>query len=447
MYANCDNFEKSFEVNHWIVVEHPNYLFGKLNMANEYYINKEYHKMPDVLGKNMLLHELYPKRSVFHFNEVISFLETTIKYFAATGNFEAAEVRLEILEELDQAGDNYEYAQEVIAYHMQIAVFEKTKNGYETTTIDVIHQSQNKYTQKTKKVSFTHKEMDSLYVKGFDLELATILLLPKETLIKDLENVLIDSIERYDYYENEIDENGYVEGRYFFVIHALFLLKELKSTASLPIILDVLSQNNDYIDFFIDDFLTEDVWSVLFETSQNRLDLLTEFMLTKGLDTYAKSAVNDAVIHMYYSDMLSKKEVLNWIAHILDKYNNSSLEDNLIDSTLIGLIITDVVDIKGKELLPLIKKMYHNNYVDEGILGNYKDVKQHIKDDEVVRLKKNKTIFELYDKMNSSNNSIFSNDDYYVGENKPVVNQKKLGRNDPCYCGSGKKYKKCCINF
>ena len=24
--------------------------------------------------------------------------------------------------------------------------------------------------------------------------------------------------------------------------------------------------------------------------------------------------------------------------------------------------------------------------------------------------------------------------------------QKKYGRNDPCPCGSGKKYKKCCIN-
>ena len=23
---------------------------------------------------------------------------------------------------------------------------------------------------------------------------------------------------------------------------------------------------------------------------------------------------------------------------------------------------------------------------------------------------------------------------------------KKIGRNDPCPCGSGKKYKKCCIN-
>ena len=27
---------------------------------------------------------------------------------------------------------------------------------------------------------------------------------------------------------------------------------------------------------------------------------------------------------------------------------------------------------------------------------------------------------------------------------KPVSAQKKVGRNDPCPCGSGKKYKKCC---
>ena len=33
-------------------------------------------------------------------------------------------------------------------------------------------------------------------------------------------------------------------------------------------------------------------------------------------------------------------------------------------------------------------------------------------------------------------------------ENKPepIVNKKSVGRNEPCPCGSGKKFKKCCIN-
>jgi preprotein translocase subunit SecA len=31
-----------------------------------------------------------------------------------------------------------------------------------------------------------------------------------------------------------------------------------------------------------------------------------------------------------------------------------------------------------------------------------------------------------------------------AAEVKQVVKGKKVGRNDPCTCGSGKKYKKCC---
>ena len=36
----------------------------------------------------------------------------------------------------------------------------------------------------------------------------------------------------------------------------------------------------------------------------------------------------------------------------------------------------------------------------------------------------------------------------FEGQRKPVVKKsatsRKVGRNDPCPCGSGKKYKKCC---
>lgn len=28
---------------------------------------------------------------------------------------------------------------------------------------------------------------------------------------------------------------------------------------------------------------------------------------------------------------------------------------------------------------------------------------------------------------------------------EPIRGQSKVGRNEPCPCGSGKKYKKCCI--
>ncbi len=39
-------------------------------------------------------------------------------------------------------------------------------------------------------------------------------------------------------------------------------------------------------------------------------------------------------------------------------------------------------------------------------------------------------------------------ENYYEYEqiNAPFRNHNKIGRNDPCVCGSGKKYKKCCLD-
>lgn len=40
------------------------------------------------------------------------------------------------------------------------------------------------------------------------------------------------------------------------------------------------------------------------------------------------------------------------------------------------------------------------------------------------------------------NTNLKDNDNNIVYE--PITTEKKVGRNDPCPCGSGKKYKKCC---
>ena len=33
-----------------------------------------------------------------------------------------------------------------------------------------------------------------------------------------------------------------------------------------------------------------------------------------------------------------------------------------------------------------------------------------------------------------------------MGKLKPAIAKIKTGRNDPCPCGSGRKFKRCCIN-
>ena len=44
--------------------------------------------------------------------------------------------------------------------------------------------------------------------------------------------------------------------------------------------------------------------------------------------------------------------------------------------------------------------------------------------------------------------NFFDRDGHYIKPIEPYVREEpKVGRNDACPCGSGKKYKKCCINL
>ena len=52
---------------------------------------------------------------------------------------------------------------------------------------------------------------------------------------------------------------------------------------------------------------------------------------------------------------------------------------------------------------------------------------------------------EMIKKMIAARNAQAQNQANTSGKSQPVVNSsKKVGRNDPCPCGSGKKYTKCC---
>jgi tetratricopeptide (TPR) repeat protein len=101
-YAQQGNMKKAYDVNELILQEHPDYLFGKLNLVVTYLSAKDYEKIPAVLGESMEIKELYPHRNIFHINEVASFYQITILYFLGIGNLEAAESRLEVLNELPE---------------------------------------------------------------------------------------------------------------------------------------------------------------------------------------------------------------------------------------------------------------------------------------------------------------------------------------------------------
>ena len=191
-YRNSGKMEKAREVNHWIIKEHPDYLFGKLNLAFEYYYKEQYEKIPEIVGSLLEIQDLYPDRNCFHLTEVTSFNKLSIMYFCAIENLKAAESRYEILEEL---APDHPDTLEVFPYLMsaRLKTVQKRMEEENRTRISVKTSKPDLTIQREIKPEFENDEIKWLYENGLRIDnekLKVILNLPYDSLVSDLKLIL-----------------------------------------------------------------------------------------------------------------------------------------------------------------------------------------------------------------------------------------------------------------
>ena len=130
------------------------------------------------------------------------------------------------------------------------------------------------------------------------------------------------------------------------------------------------------------------------------------------------------------------------------------------------VVLTFYPDVTKKEVLnPLfaIRLKEDGRFVEEESSTNHDEIKRlisafelkvpHLQAEVLSRLQKAKEFGRLMVKEHISNRQIRRLLEdlsrvprYYEAPQRPepVITKKKVGRNEPCPCGSGKKYKKCC---
>ncbi|MGC1390885.1 MAG: DUF1186 domain-containing protein [Bacteroidales bacterium] len=447
-YSNTGDDKKAVEVNHWLIREHPDYLFGKINLAAEYYLKKEYDKIPEVLGKLVEIKDLYPERKCFHISEVTGFYRLAIMYFSAIGNIEAAESRYEILERL---APDHPDTKSVLPFIMK-ARFEigaKRMREEEKNKIVVKVQNHNKKVQTDAPPEFIHKEINWLYENGLRIgeeKLKQILSLPHKSLVSDLRNILHDSICRYEYFKKICDEDKFDEEKLSFALHAFYLLGELHAQESLPSILEVFSQEEDFLEFWYGDHLTGNLWEPLFYISDQQLEALNDFVLSPNIGTYARGEVSCCVTQIGLHQPDKREEVIEWFRNVFSHLSDVSLNDEIIDSDFIGLAICDALELRSPELLTEIKRLFDLEYVSKSICGNFNEVEQDMfKPAETYFKRDLLNIFDRYNQITTTWYGYTNKDKVSGSGQEPVRVEVKIGRNDPCPCGSGKKYKKCCL--
>ena len=456
-YQIRGKMDKAKEVNQWMLSEHPTYLYAILNRANEHIHNKEYDKVEPIIGSDLRLEAFYPDRRIFHTSEMTAYMVTAIQYLCAVDRVSDAIIRFNIINDLNptssdviRAGmfinDAIKAEEEAEAGLKPISWIQKNYDKQRRPIVSKV-LDHNKY----KIPKFIHPEILMLYRYDMDIPkniLQRILDLPRAGLIQDLEAVLADAEYNYQYYNAE----DYDYEKTFFLIHATLLLGEIKATESLPKLLEIFKNNDEFLEFYYDDFIMENIWQGLFLNAENQRNLLSDFLMLDNTSTNGKIVVLSALKQFGYDDPSFSQQLNLYFEAIIDKSLDPKNHEEYLDTEFLGFIVADCLDFSFRNLMPKIKQLFKDKIVDVFMCGKWKAVKEQFDNpDKDGNFKEVMSIVDIYN--NASKFDVnYKNDNQKNAEellrienSKPKNTYPNANRNDNCPCGSEKKYKKCCL--
>jgi hypothetical protein len=141
------------------------------------------------------------------------------------------------------------------------------------------------------------------------------------------------------------------------------------------------------------------------------------------------------------------------VARLQDQLEKFGEQPEMVNTFLIFALY----DLRAVEAMPLIRRAFASGRVDESAVGDAEDVEIHfgLKTEREHPRKPNSltetgrqiaALGEEIEDYAQANAELQLLDDELMAEppSQPYLAPPKTGRNDPCPCGSGKKYKKCC---
>lgn len=272
---------------------------------------------------------------------------------------------------------------------------------------------------------------------------------------KSLENIIRHKDEArpflYEALEKAVEERDDLEEDYGLHFYALFLFGEFRDKEAFPKIMELVMQPSEVLDYLIGDLVTADLPDILYNTYNGNLELLKQAVWDEGTDDYAKSAVLEVMGQLYLDHILAEEDWKKFAREIV--YDENTIGD------VVYMELADVIcRCHMRELLPEIRHLYQRGLIDEAAIGDYSDCVDEMfwyrESDQDICKKSVNTIQTLKHwamfEDNKEGSAAKADLDKLLKEMKREANSAgkkiKIGRNDPCFCGSGKKYKLCCMN-
>ena len=307
---------------------------------------------------------------------------------------------------------------------------------------------------------FSHLSIQELLSKLEELgdqvpgELAQAILAKKQEAVIPLCDVLQDG----DYWE--ADDN-----RQLMPLHAVKLLGMLADPRALPHLVDALILACKVGDYLI----VEDLPTVFGRIGPPAIPLLEEFIHAHKGDNefwYPRSTAADGLLGIALHHPHEQERILTFLHELFSE------ED---DEEFLGFAAKSLLNFSDPSSIPVLEKAFDRGIIDDYIimrddllkkrvkpLGMYNNDLLHFYDPEQVAERQVRREIEYekeYEKERHAAQKLEQREKSIAIELKRLeiantLNERnvlpltrKVGRNEPCPCGSGKKFKKCCFSF
>jgi len=264
----------------------------------------------------------------------------------------------------------------------------------------------------------------------------------REEVVPQLLRILGEIVERAEQLGDEGDHMAH--------IYAMFLLAQFREVRAYPLVVRLAALPGEMLDSLCEEFVTENLGQILASVCGGELDGIQSVIENEDADEWARSAALSGLVTLVAVGQKSREEIVSYFARLfrgkLDR-KWSHVWDSLVSYA---------ADLYPLELIDDIERAYEEGLVDPGFVG-LDEIKRDLalgKDRILARLADDPHHTLVEDTVREMQWwACFREDDRNTTEiahealilapqfHRP---SPKTGRNDPCPCGSGKKYKKCC---
>jgi preprotein translocase subunit SecA len=158
---------------------------------------------------------------------------------------------------------------------------------------------------------------------------------------------------------------------------------------------------------------------------------LDAFLRDDAIDPLDRTAIPECLERIAKDHSTAAKTCVDVLLRQLEKHETN-------DPTLNAILVLALVNLETTEAIDAIRATFAKDRVDISVFGDLEDVEISLG----IRKKRStpRPRYNIFPDLAPLDADEFSDIPAI-----PVRRSAKIGRNDPCPCGSGKKYKKCCL--